>query len=232
MSGWALGGCSGLPPAIATGTGVEPTPDGLYPLVHSGFAHAWMRPGASFAEYDQVLVHSGEITYRRPPKSSRVRARGFSGDNYALPPEMKKNLEESFRRSLEAELPRPREAGIEEESRGGTLLVRAILGDLVLHASLDALGGDNLIWMDSVGEVTLLIELYDAETRELVGRLLERRALDSGWDRPVRATVGSASFEAHRIFQDWAKRLASLLDVMRDVDLSAWNRASPQGSLA
>jgi hypothetical protein len=72
-----------------------------------------------------------------------------------------------------------------------------------------------------LGEVTLLVELYDSETKELIGRLLERRALATGVNRPIRATVGEATYEAHRIFRAWAKRLRSLLDAMKDIDPAA-----------
>ena len=221
LSGWALGGCGGLPPAIATGSGVELTPDGLSPLVHSGFARAWVRSGSSFAKYDRVHVLSGEFSYRRPPRSSRAPFSGFLGNDFALPAGMKTDLEASFRSILETEITRDGELQSVDEGGAGVLLVRAIVGDLVVHAPLETLGGDNLFWIDSVGEITLLVEFYDWESRELIGRLLERRALERGYGRYIRATVGEATFEANRVFQDWAKRLRWLLHAMKKVDLAA-----------
>ena len=218
LTGWVLGGCSNLPPRFAIGKEAELAQEGLSPLVRSGFARAWVRSETSFAKYDRIYVDCSEISYRRPPRSDRAQIGGFDGDNFALPAEMKTNLEASCRRIFRAVVSRDDASASADERKAGVLVVRVILGDLVVHAPLDVLGGDSLVWMDSAGEITILIELYDAETGGLIGLLLERRGLATGTNRRIRATAGAVTYEAHRVFRGWAESLRSLLDAMRDVD--------------
>lgn len=218
LTGWVLGGCSNLPPRFAVGEEAKLTEDGLRPLDRSGFARAWLRSDTSFAKYDRIYVDCSEISYRSPPRSGRAQMGAFVGDNFALPAEMKTHLEASCRTIFRAEVSRGGVLPSADESHAGVLLVRVVLGDLVVHAPLDVSAGDGLVWMVSAGEITLLIELYDAETGALIGRLLERRALATGTNRGIRATPGAVTYETQRIFRGWAKSLRSLLDAMRNVD--------------
>ena len=221
LTGLALAGCRSPAPTPAADPEANLTQDGLRPLVRSGFARAWVRPGTSFAEYDRFRARYEEISYRRPPGSDRGMLGGIGGDNFALPAGVKRSLEESLRTIFQTEITRGAEWRTVDANGAGVLLVRVALGDLFVHAPIGTLGGDDLMWIDSLGEVTLLVELYDSETKELIGRLLERRAWTTGVNRPIRATVGAATYEAHRIFRAWAKRLRSLLDAMKDVDPAA-----------
>jgi hypothetical protein len=131
-------------------------------------------------------------------------------------------LEQSFREEIAAAA-----AWQTADARGpGVLLARVSLVDLVLNTSLRHLGGDDLVWVDSVGQFTLVIDLYDSETGELLARAAERASIEPTSNRPMRAVAGATVYESKRIFGEWAKKLTSLLDGARVADLSSQPPAS------
>jgi len=219
--GCALVGCAAPPPT----PGVEPqaalTQDGLRPLARSGFARAWVRPGVSFARFDRIRTRYEGISYRRIRGSGWGRIAGSGGDDFALPGGVERALEGALRRIFQVAISRDGAWRMADASGAGVLLVRVALADAVFHAPLGTLGGDDFLYLDSLGEITLLVELYDSESQQLIGRLLERRALTTGVRRPVRATVGDLTYEAHRMFRGWAEGLRALLAAMKQVQIAS-----------
>jgi len=124
LTSWGFGGCANLPPRLATCEEAELTPDGFRPILHSGFARAWVRSGTSFAKYDRILADCSEISYRHPPRVGRAQIGGFGGDNFALPAEMKTDLEESCRAIFRNELSLGGAAPRADGNEAGVLLVR------------------------------------------------------------------------------------------------------------
>ena len=212
-----LAGCaSPPPPSFVEGSEASPT-DGLRPLRDARFRSAWARPGASFTAYDRIWVHFAGPAYRQSPARS-ARA-PFGGDNYALPDGLQATLIDSLDEVFEREITRGGEWKWVKEPGRGVLIVRASLVDLVVHAPLGRLGADDA-YVDSPAQMALVVELYDGETRQLVGRVAERRSIRPYTSsRPVRVTPGSAAFEARQVFADWAKRVRSLLDGVKTADL-------------
>ena len=139
--------------------------------------------------------------------------------NYALPDGLRATLMDSLDEIFEREITRGGEWKWVDEPGSGVLIVRASLVDLVVHAPLGRLGGDDA-YIDSPAQMALVVELYDGETRQLVGRVAEKRSMRPYTSaRPVRVTLGSTAFEVREIFADWARRVRSLIDGVKTADL-------------
>ena len=165
-------GC-GSPTRFASGPDSGLSAEGLRPLEHAGFRQAWVRPGVSLARYRAVwLRYPGGIAYRNEPRLVRP---VLGHDNYPLSEtvaaELMTTLKESFHSNL-------RRGGWRYVTSAGpdVLEIRVALVDLVMHAPLFNLGGDDLQWVDSLGELTLVIEVRDSETGQILQRLAERKA--------------------------------------------------------
>lgn len=191
----------------------EVSGDGLLQLESSPFQVAWLRPGASLEAYDKVwLLYTG-IEYRSPPIFVRDVIPNREMDNFALSEGLTRRLEKAIAEIFLVELMQPGEWEPAEGVGPGVLVVRTSLVDLVVHAPLEALGADIYRWLDSAGEVTVVIQLFDSETGQILARVADRRALAPplSSDRPMRASAGDVTYEARRVFHDWGWELRSFL---------------------
>ena len=215
-----LAACAPLPnPVFEAGSESALTSDGLRPVQHSGFRRGWIRQEAWGRDYDEVLGHFVGIAYRSPPEHAADSAPGR--DNYALPDGMQGFLMESLAGIFVEELGKPEGLRPAAAAGPGVLRVRVLLADLVVHAPLARLAADDLIWIDSAGELTVLIELRDSVTDEKLARFLERDALAREGIGPIRGTPGPVVYEARRIFRRWARNLHGVIAAIQARDAAS-----------
>lgn len=215
-----LAGCASVPePKFSTEDPADIIGDGLHRVEQAGFQRAWLKPGISFSGYESIWWRYRDIAYRHPPGRSRGPLFGSGGDNYSLSEGLNARLSEVLRESFEDELQR---GGFRRASgKGpGTLEARVGLVDLIVHTPLDTLAGEDNIYVDSIGSVTVLIDLHDSVSGELIARIAERAGVATATGRPTQANAAAAIYETRRLARDWATRLRALLQVMQTTDLS------------
>ncbi len=215
-----LAACASTPtPRFASGDDAALTEDGLRVVEGAGFQRAWVRPGVSFDEYDGIWLRYRDIAYRRPPRGSHGLVYGTGGDNYALSDglyaRITEDIHEIFGEELVGEGFR-----LVEEGGPGVLEARVGLIDLIVHGPLDARGGEDNTYMHSLGSVTVLVDLHDSVSGELIARVAERGGIAPATGRPIQASAGPAIYETRRLLRAWATRLRVLLRTMKNVDLS------------
>jgi len=71
------------------------------------------------------------------------------------------------------------------------------------------------VYLTSVGEATLVIELRDSESKEVLGRAADRRAAESPFAFEVNKVT--AWTEVHRLAQAWASLLRQRLEEIEKV---------------
>jgi len=212
----ALGlACVATPePRFVTGEGAGAKQGELQRIEFSGFQRAWVRPGASFAGYDEVWIRSSRIAYRDEPQRERGRKHGGASDSYALWDALYQRLDEAtlevFRQVLDSHGLR-----LATAPGPGVLEVRVGLMDLVVRWPLNEVDGQNPLYVDSLASVVLLVDLYDSERGEWIARIAEFDEIASGTLRPIEATAGTAIYEARRLMRSWALRLRALLEALR-----------------
>lgn len=212
----ALGACARAPsPVFETGAAAL-TPDGLRRVRESGFRRGWIRPDAWAPGYDAILGQFAGIGYRRTPKRPADAPPG--GDDYALPSGMDEALLGALAQIFAEELGREGGLRLATAAGPGVLRARFVLLDLVVHSPLARVADDDRTWIDSAGEVTVVIELRDSVTDARLARFVEREYLAREGLGPIRATPGPVTYEARRIFQRWARNLRLVLEVLRARD--------------
>jgi hypothetical protein len=171
----ALLGCAQPPPPeieIDTGPGAEVSADGLYRVTNPVYREAWVKPDADFASYSQVLLDPVEIAYKREPRKTRYRG---TESNFALTAKQMSDLKRYFTQAFEKELAGSSAFELVEVSGPRVLRVQAAIIDLVVKVPTETLPGSQSVFTTSTGEMTLLLELRDALSGEILARVVDRR---------------------------------------------------------
>jgi hypothetical protein len=195
----------------------RPVPEGMRRLERSGFGAAWVRTDAALAHYDALRLVYPDMTYRTPPRQAFNGRLGWY--NYALSEglarEFKSALEESFGHELAAA------SGWRPEAAQGerVLTVRVSVVDLVVHAPLVLIADDTNTWVNSAGEATVVIDLFDEPAKRWIARFAERDSIEPVSTRPIQATPAPALYEASRVFRLWARKLRLLLEALESSEV-------------
>ncbi len=145
------------------------TADGLYRVRASRVAAAYLKPGAVFARYDQVMIDPVTVSYRR----------GQAG----LSPESMAQLKDIFQKALERQIGRSSVYTVATERGPSTLRVSGHLVDLVVRAPPSH--AREMIFQMDAGEMTLLLDVRDSQSGEPLARVADRRRV-----RPESAAIG------------------------------------------
>jgi hypothetical protein len=91
------------------------------------------------------------------------------------------------------------------------LIVVGALDDIVSRVPPQRTGrGD--IWISSVGEATLILEIIDSTSGEVLARAVDRRAAQPASRTGVRSSTVSSTAEVRRLARRWATQLRNGLD--------------------
>jgi hypothetical protein len=203
-------GCSSAPPTIQEGPDAEVSFDGLHLIDNSVFRQAWADPDIDFSRYTKFAPGGAFFEFRavRNTGSSRVQATQteFYIDDAARE-RLKEITEEIFREEL-ANSTRFTETDVRGQD---TIVVRGGLHDIVSNVPPQrATRGD--VFLSSVGEITLVLEIVDSMSDEVIFRAVERRALEQGGGMAIRASSVTSQAEVRRLMRRWATRLREGLD--------------------
>jgi hypothetical protein len=180
------------------------THDGLERVERSRVARAWVKPDADFSVYTHVGLLDCEVAFRRNWRMNHPNVRTRDMER------IKTDLAAEFRSVFTQEL----ESGgfpVVEAPDDHVLLIRPAIIDLDVAAPDTMSAGRSDTFTTSPGRMTLVIELYDSVSNEILARAIDRReARNVGnlrW-----ATRGSNREAARRILRRWAGMLVAKLD--------------------
>ena len=168
-------GCASPPRPIAyDSSGNAPaTADGLYRVRNTRVGAAFVKPGASFADYDGVVIDPVSVSYMRDPRRSiaEKRERGcFTLDEDSL-----ERLKRIFQQSFERELARSQAFEVVSEAGPSALRVSGHIVDLVV--AVPPWRGGELDFVLEAGKMTLILDVRDSQTGEPLARVADRRAI-------------------------------------------------------
>jgi hypothetical protein len=183
---------------------LEVTHDGLELVPKSKVERAWVKPGVDFSQYTEVGLLDCFVSFRRNWRMSHpgVRTRDMERIKSALSDEFRK----VFTKALE-------DGGypVVADPDDHVLLVRPAIIDLDVAAPQTNSAGRSDSFTASPGVMTLVIELYDSVSNEILARAVDRRrARNVGNIRWT--TTGTNREAARKILRRWADLLVSRLD--------------------
>ena len=196
--------------ATAGAAGPPASWDGLELRKVKGLDAVYVRPGVEFKEYRTLYLDPVEVAFDKnwdPNASSRnVSSRLSASDIEKIRAEMATEFHRIFAEQLA-------KGGYAVVNRPGedTLQVSAGLADVYITAPDKATAGRSYTFTVNPGRMTLVMELRDGPTAQLLARVVDRHVgRDNGYLSISNGVANSAEFR--RAVQGWADKLVQALD--------------------
>lgn len=197
----------------------EFTHDGLQRVINSKAALAYVKPGADFSAYDQVMILDCFVAFKKDWQKDYNRDQGsLSGRVTDKDVERIRNdMAEAFRQVFVEELTENEGYEVVDAPAANVLLIRPAIIDLEASAPDTQSAGRSYTFVNSAGAATLFIELYDSVSGEVLARAVDRKA-DRSHGTMQWATRASGRADAKRILRTWAGWLRERMDEIHGRD--------------
>ena len=187
-----------------TGNQADTTLEGLERVAGTNVDRVWVKPGADFSQYTSVQLLDCTVAFTRTWKSNHpeVSSRDMR--------QIEKWLADEFRTIFTATL----ESGgypIASEPGDHVLGIRPSIIDLRISAPDTNKSARSRSYTTVAGSMTLVLELYDSVSNEILARALDRRqSRNVGGIRWTNRVTNVAA--AQDILKRWANLLVAKLD--------------------
>jgi hypothetical protein len=194
--------------------GSEESFDGLRRVENARASAAWMRPDFDVSSYAKVRLEGAGIEFR--PVRGAGGARGGSGRReFPVSEQQEARLVEIVASAFREELARSERFELVEENGPDVLTLWGGLLDVVSFVPPQrADRGD--IFLSSVGEATLVIELRDSQSHATLARIMDRRAAARSTTNLTRSSSVANWAEVRRLARQWATLVRTRLDEAPD----------------
>ncbi len=210
------GGAAPKQPRIETGPDAEVTHDGLVRVQKSVVDAAWVKPTLDLTPYKKLMVVSQGVSFRKLEPVNDFQARRES--QFPVKEENKARLSRELKEAFEAELMKQERYELVTQPGPDVLLLVGAVIDVVSNIPPDvesARFGRGGVYLTSVGDATLVIELRDSESGEILARAADRRAAESPFAFEVNNVT--AWTEVRRLASYWASLLSKRLEEIEKV---------------
>ena len=206
---FALVGCAATKPTIPSGPDAQISFDGLHRVTGTGADETWILPDLDLSRFSGIKLEGAGIEYRPGGKSGRF-ARAGSGP-YEVTEAQKKRLSDLMVQVFTDELGKSKRFHLVNEPGPDVLLIRGRLLDVVSYVPQETIGMSD-IYLRSVGEATLVLEVRDSVTNAILARSIDRRAAEQPGQRLSESNPVTNAAEMRRVALQWARSLRRRLD--------------------
>jgi hypothetical protein len=202
--------CAG-PPRLTS----ETTFDGLVRVENSVFDQAWARPDLNLTGYRKLMLQGAGIEYRPTRATSGVAAGGAM--EFPLSEAQKERLRQIMRQAFVEELAKSERYQLVNEPGPDVLLLRGSLLDVVSFIPPEAVALGK-VYLRSVGEATLVLELRDSLSEAILARVADRRAAERLGGRMEESNPTMNAYEVDLAARRWARLVRERLDAVQTLD--------------
>ncbi len=211
----AIAACTPANPLIEND---GPTFDGMVPVRDSGMKEAWAKPDINISSYRQVLLLPVELQFRAVRPGSGNPTFASQDRNFPVSPENQQRLVDTVTTVFREQLAQSRTLTLTNEPGADVLLVRVSLLDIVSKVPPEGPGRTET-FLDEFGAATLVLELEDSMSGEILARAVDRRVADPlngieglGSSSLSRANPVTTWSEVRRVAQRWATLVTRRID--------------------
>ncbi len=209
-----LGTACATNPTIDTSAEAELSFDGLYPVKGARVSKAWARQDVDLSIYNKIMLEGAGIHYRPVKNVSATRAASSRASEFPISESTKERLEAVLREGFLAELSKTDRFEFVSEPGPDVLLIRGALIDVVSRVPPQRAGRSD-VYLSSVGEATLVLELIDSQSEAVLIRSVDRRAAETIGVATSSNSV-SNSAEIRRLAGRWGRSLREGLEFLAD----------------
>jgi hypothetical protein len=203
-SGW-IAGCQSGPAAP------DMTEDGLKKVDVPGVDVAYVRPGATLGTYKSILLDPVQVTFSKDWKPTKT------GSYLPLSDEEREKIRRDLADLFVATATEVLQKGgypMVTETGPDVLRVSAGLADVYINAPDTMTPGRNYNYVMSAGHMTLVAELRDSQSGQIMARVLDQRETRNNQYLELSTSV-SNSAEARSAITTWANVLLARLNAVR-----------------
>ena len=208
----ALTGCETTPPTIQTGPDAELSFDGLHKVDNSKADVAWARPDIDLSGYTKIWPVGAGVEYRQVKNRGRTSMDRTKGGPYFIDDKSRAQFEELVGTVFKEELKKVKKYELVDGPGPDVLMIRGGLLNVTSMVPPEPIGGRSTVFLSSVGDATLVLELRDSETGTILARSVDRRAAEAIGGTFQRSNSVTNSAEVKRLIRFWAVRLREGLD--------------------
>ena len=199
-----LAGCATNPnePAVL---GDEETFDGLRRVENSRASAAWLRPDIDLSSYTKIRLQGAGLSFRPVTRT------GSSAREFPVSEANQERMRQVLTEVFTEELSQSTRFQLVQAPGPDVLTVWGGLYDVVSFVPPER-GARDRIFIDRVGEATLVLELRDSESNTTLARAVDRRAAARSGGTMQRSNSASNWAEVRRVARRWATMLRERLD--------------------
>jgi hypothetical protein len=181
--------------------------DGLESVSSKYFGAAFIRPGADFSRYQEILVGGSELAFKTPDRTKQ---------QFPLSAEQK----DRFRTLLDAQFAEKladlNNLRLTDAVGPDALAVQVRVQDILATVPPQAVGksGWGSLSLRALGEATLVIELSDSESGEILARVYDRQAIEGVAVAQNQAAPITRWEDVEALCKKWASTVRDRLDVL------------------
>lgn len=211
-----LAACGGGPAApIQVSQEVTETFDGLTPVDNSVFTAAWADADIDFTQYNKMMLAPAQFEFRAVSNTSTGTTTGAANERaFWISDTAKQQLIDTVTDVFAEELANSEHWEIVDTPGPDTILLAGKLLDIVSRVPPDKVGADE-VYLGSVGEATLVIEVKDSLSGQTIYRAVEKSRIESS-GREARATDVTTWTEVRRWARRWAVRIVEGMDSIHE----------------
>jgi len=145
--------------------------EGLAEVKVSTLDRAQVRPDVVFSVYTGVMLNDVEVAFRTPDRSQR---------QFPLDDEQKTRFQELLTQTYLSELAALKNLGLVSTPGRDVLQLTIRVQDITATAQTTSVAnvGRGAMALQAVGEVTLIIELFDSQSGEILARGVDTKAIE------------------------------------------------------
>ena len=214
-SGWTA-------PRLQTGPDAEVTHDGLYRVDKTVMSAAWIKPDIDLRGYDKLMIVGTGFSYRTVDNEGKRYSPGRSNDSdFYIAPKNRERIETEMREAFTRELVNlDRYKIVSDPAPDVLMLVGGVIDVVSSVPPVDTCVNRCDVYLSKVGEATLVLELRDSMSNEILARAVDRGSGGLGDQRERcdglarSASIGVVLGKTHQ------NRIGKLRDRRRRLSLS------------
>ena len=178
--------------------------EGLEQVDSRGFDVAFVRPGTEFRAYTGLLVDEPELAFRTPDRTKQ---------QFPLTKDQKNRFRDLLAQKFRTELAMSKQLKLVEEAGPDVLRLRVRVQDILASLPPRSIGNVGLAGfvLEAIGEATIVLELRDSQSEEILARAADTRAIEGAAILQKGGPLTSWS-EVETLCERWASTVRKRLD--------------------
>jgi hypothetical protein len=197
---------------IQMGPDAEVSFDGLHKVENAQADLAWARPDIDLSKYTKIMPVRAGFEYTPSTNLGRTAIERNRGGPYFIDDSTREKFEALAQEIFQEEIQKAEGWEFVTEPGPDVLILFGGLLDISSNVPPDDYLGRTEIYLTTVGEATLVLELRDSETNTILARSVDRRAAERMGGQMMRSNTVTNSAEVRRLFRFWGQRLVASLN--------------------